>query len=92
MLGKLGTLALGVDMSEGGSSIAPNPGPCGEEPAAGRTPPRAAGWSRGSTEGAPVSVLVSTPVAVIVLPPKLRSEPAGPERGPAPRALAPDAG
>ena len=60
MLGKLGTLALGIDMIDGGSSIAPKP--------------------RRRVAGRRVSVLCSTPVAVIVLPPKLRSEPAGPER------------
>ena len=67
MLGKLGTLAEGIDISEGGSSIAPKP-------------------PDGST--AAVIVFCSMPVAVIVLPPKLRSEPAGPDLAP----LAPDDG
>ena len=64
MLGKLGTLALGVDMSDGGSSMAPKPGPL-------------IGFAvRSDVAGsiAAVSVFCSMPVAVMVLPPKLRSE------------------
>ena len=51
MLGKLGTLALGVENSEGGSSIAPKPGPGssairGGAGAAGRAPPGGAAGCR----------------------------------------------
>ena len=67
MLGKLGTLALGVDMQRRRLVDAR------------RSPVRRPGTRAvvvevtGST--AAVSVLCSMPVAVIVLPPKLRSEP-----------------